>query len=167
MDINQILDILNQIPAALLSSVLTAIVVWWLNRRKYKVTVDSTIVKSAGEIVAMYREMKDDLKKEIYAQDQRISELQEEIETQEKRIRCQDEKIGILIKQVNGHKRRATRSKEHVKLLARVVVVILNAASPHDKPLTIDDLINGMKITREDREFLNRIIDEVNGNNGH
>lgn len=121
--------------------IITAAVSWWLYRRKYEAEVNDVFVNSAAKVVEMYKCTFDELK-------DRVSDL----ERQKKSLDQQIEQLRV------EHHKQSREARRRMRLLAKVIVSILDSSSNGDPCL--DDFIG--HIPAEDRQFLNEIVEEVN-----
>jgi uncharacterized coiled-coil protein SlyX len=127
--------------------IITAVVTWWLYRRKYEAEVNNVFVNSAGKIIGMYQDTFDQFK-------DRVAEL-------EKKSRKQQEEIATLQNELKIQTSSFEESKRRVRLLAKVIVCILEGVSTGDERLCVDDFINGINVSADDHNFLTQIIEEV------
>lgn len=116
--------------------IVVAVVTWWLYRRKYVAEVDGILVDSAHTVVRMYKDTFEELKCRVAKLEASNVELRKEL----KRVReCYQHRI---------------------RLLAKVIVVILDACS-NGCADCIDAFIDKVEVDDDDRQFLLNIIDEV------
>lgn len=124
--------------------ILTAIVSWWLYRRKYEAEVNDVFIESASKVVAMYEKTFEEWKC-------RVKKLEDQKNALENRIKELED----------DYRRKYAQAQRRMKLLARVVVRILEYSNGGD-PCIEQFISNVETVTEEDRRFLHRIIDEVN-----
>ena len=132
--------------------ILTALVSWWLYRRKYEAEVNDVFIESASKVVAMYEKTFEEWKCRVQELEVERDKLLRRVESIEKDYK---QRIRFLENNYNESKRR-------LKLLAKVIVLILDATDHGNRPECIIDVVNGIKIDNKDRQFLNNIIQEVN-----
>jgi septal ring factor EnvC (AmiA/AmiB activator) len=100
------------------------------------------------------------------AKKSRVESLCEIIDAQDRRIQQQEHEINELRQELNKTQAQSKRSqkenailKSRIKLLAKIMTQILQAS---DAASCVDDLVNGMQVTPEEREFLIEVVEEAN-----
>jgi len=133
--------------------IITAVLSWWLYRRKYEAEVNDVFVNSASKVVAMYEKTFEEWKCRVARLEEQKSALERRIQDLERDYKRRYEEV----------QRRYQEAQRRMKLLARVVVGILDYTN--GGPPCIDDFVEHLgRISKADRMFLNRVIDEVNHN---
>jgi len=148
------------------SSVVTAVVTAIINRKVREAQIDDIqasaaqkVVEASQGLLTSMSERIGELEKESRKDSERYADLRRRYDELKKENQEIKRELCLVKKQYQTSVKENELLKSRIKLLAKIVTQIVEAS---DSASCVDDLVNGMQITQEEREFLIGVVEEAN-----